>query len=161
VRELGYLLRDQAPGDHAVSVKAFDRAGNFSEAQAKFLIPGVVKSTSSKNGDEEAKQTDWKLIWLITLVSLSTFLVGYIMFEKRTFRHEKFVAKRESDEVRDAVGNIFSALREEVGEQIGHLFQKPNPSALDREVLMRINEAIDLSEQLIAKEVEDVRKSLM
>lgn len=161
IKESGYLLRDQLPGQHTVSVKAFDRAGNSTEAQASFVIPGVLKTAGAGTGDDEEKPTDWTLIWLIAFVSLSTFLAGYILFEKRIFRREKYVAKRESDEVRDIVGNIFSALREEVGEQVGQLFQQPNPSAHDREVLMRINEAIDLSEQLIAKEVEDVRKSLM
>jgi hypothetical protein len=161
-KESGYILRDQSPGEHTVSVKAFDKAGNFAEAQSKFLIPGVVK-TVGKGGaeDEEEKPTDWKLIWIIILVSLATFLFGYIVFEKKAFRHEKYITKRESDEVRDTVGNIFAALREEVGEQTGQLFQRPNPSAQDREVMMRINEAIDLSEELIAKEVEDVRKLLM
>ena len=63
--------------------------------------------------------------------------------------------------MRDNLGNIFSALREEVGEQTGALFQKPNPSSQDREVMQNINEAIDLSEELLSKEVEDVRKLLM
>jgi hypothetical protein len=161
VKDTGYLLRDQQPGDHRVVVRAFDRAGNFTEAETQFRIPGVAKTARSSNTDDEEKPTDWTLIWLIVFVSLSTFLMGYILFEKKTFRRERYVAKRESDEVRDVVGNIFSALREEIGEQAGQLFQKPNPSAQDREVMMRINEAIDLSEQLITKEVEDVRKSLM
>lgn len=161
VKESGYILRDQLPGQHNVSVKAFDKAGNSSEAQAAFTIPGVLKTSGSAAKGDEEQTTNWTLIWLIAFVSLATFLAGYIAFEKRIFRREKYVAKRESDEVRDVVGNIFSALREEVGEQVGQLFQKPNPSAYDREVMMRINEAIDLSEQLIAKEVEDVRKALM
>jgi rRNA maturation endonuclease Nob1 len=83
------------------------------------------------------------------------------MYERGAFKREKYVTKREADEVRDNVSNVFAALREEVGEQAGLLFQKPNPSALDREVMMRVNEALDLSEELISKEVEDVRKLLM
>ena len=70
------------------------------------------------------------------------------------------MTKREADEIRDNLGNIFAALREEVGEQVSYLFDKPNPSALNREVLTNINEAIDLSEELLSKEVEDVRKLL-
>ena len=63
--------------------------------------------------------------------------------------------------MRDNMGNIFAALREEVGEQTGRLFDQPNPSAQDREVMENINEAVDLSEELLSKEVEDVRKLLM
>ena len=89
------------------------------------------------------------------------FLIGYLWYERKSFRREKYQAKKESDELRDNLGNIFAALREEVGEQTGALFQKPNPSAKDREVMESINGAIDLSEELISKEVEDVRKLLM
>jgi hypothetical protein len=161
VRESGYNLTDQLPGDHDVSVKAFDKAGNFTEAQAKFLIPGVIASAAANAANDEPKPTDWKLIGIIILAALSGFLGGYVMYERGAFKREKYVTKREADEVRDNVSNVFAALREEVGEQAGLLFQKPNPSALDREVMMRVNEALDLSEELISKEVEDVRKLLM
>ncbi len=161
VPDSGYILKDQTPGDHSVSVKAFDAAGNSAEAQAKFTIPGTIKTASAATQDETQASTNWTLIGFIAMVALSAFLLGFLILERRGFRHEKYVAKRESDEVRDIVGNIFAALREEVGEQTGQLFQRPNPSAQDREVMMRINEAIDLSEELIAKEVEDVRKILM
>ncbi len=70
------------------------------------------------------------------------------------------MTKREADEVRDRIASVFSALREEIDEQVNRLYQKPNPSAEDREVTRRIHEAMDLSEELLAKEAEDVRKLL-
>jgi hypothetical protein len=71
------------------------------------------------------------------------------------------MTKREADEVRDRIASVFSALREEIDEQVARLYQRPNPSAEDREVTRRIHEAMDLSEELLAKEAEDVRKLLM
>jgi hypothetical protein len=155
-----YVLSGQPVGKHKLKVSAFDKAGNVGEGNVDFNIT-YDATAAKKGGDEgEPKPTDWRLIIDIVLVALIAFLVGYLWYERGAFRHEKYLTKREADEIRDNLGNIFAALREEVGEQVGYLFQKPNPSAQDREVMLNINEAIDLSEELLSKEVEDVRKLL-
>ncbi len=160
-----YILTAQAPGEHSVTLKAYDKAGNYTPVDGKFTIEGDTAAEAAAKAkaaiDEEPKPTDWGLIANIALVAIIAFLIGYLWYERKTFRREKYVAKKESDELRDNLGNIFAALREEIGEQVGGLFQRPNPSAQDREVMAHINEAIDLSEELISKEAEDVRKLLM
>ncbi len=155
-----YTLKGQIPGEHAVKVTAYDRAGNSRAAEASFVIEGELAAAKKSVEETEEAPTDWRLIGDITLVALIAFLIGYLWYERSAFRHEKYVIKREVDEVRDNLGNIFAALREEVGEQTGRLFDKPNPSALDRDAMQEVNEAIDLSEELLSKEVEDVRKLL-
>jgi hypothetical protein len=160
-----YMLSGQAPGEHSVTLKAYDKAGNYTPVDGKFVIEGDTEEEAAAKAkaalDEEPKPTDWSLIANIALIALIAFLIGYLWYERKTFRREKYVAKKEADELRDNLGNIFAALREEIGEQVGGLFQRPNPSAQDREVMAHINEAIDLSEELISKEAEDVRKLLM
>ena len=155
-----YSLTGQSPGEHTFKVLAFDRAGNSTTVEAKATIEGSAATTKKIVEEEVVKPTDWRLIGDIALISLIAFLIGYMWYERSAFRHEKYLIKREADELRDNIGNIFAALREEVGEQTGRLFEKPNPSALDREVMVDTNEAIDLSEELLSKEVEDVRKLL-
>ncbi len=155
-----YILTSQPVGTHKLKVLAYDKAGNSGEANANFSVT-FDPNSGKKPGDEgEPQPTDWRLIIDIVLVALIAFLLGFLWYERGAFRHEKYLSKREADEVRDNLGNIFAALREEVGEQVSYLFDKPNPSALDREVVKNINEAIDLSEELLSKEVEDVRKLL-
>lgn len=158
-----YTLSGQSPGAHEVKVNALDKAGNTTEAtgNGKFTLVDLAAAAKKIADDAAPTPTDWRLIFDIVLIALIFFVIGYLWYERNAFRHEKYIAKREADEVRDNLGNIFSALREEVGEQVGALFQKPNPSPQDREVMMNINEAIDLSEELLSKEVEDVRKLLM
>lgn len=155
-----YTLPSQSPGDHTVKVNAFDKANNTIGVEGKFTIAGA-NAVKKIDDSEEPKPTDWRLIIDVGLVAVIAFLVGYMLYERSAFRHEKYVTKREADELRDNMGNIFAALREEVGEQVGRLFDKPNPSAQDREVMENINEAVDLSEELLSKEVEDVRKLLI
>lgn len=161
VKNGSYTLAAQSPGEHTVTVKAYDKAGNFTGADGKFTIAGTLASAAKAVDEEAPKPTNWGLILNIALIALIAFLIGYSWYEQKMFRREKYVAKRESDELRESLGNIFAALREEIGEQTSALFQKPNPSAQDREVMGHINEAIDLSEELISKEAEDVRKLLM
>jgi polyisoprenoid-binding protein YceI len=161
VKNGAYTLSGQSPGEHTLTLKAYDKAGNFTAVDGKFTIEGAVPGAAKAVVDEEPKPTNWGLILNVALVALIAFLIGYLWYEQKTFRREKYVAKRESDELRESLGNIFAALREEIDEQTSALFQKPNPSAQDREVLGHINEAIDLSEELISKEAEDVRKLLM
>lgn len=154
-----FTLAAQPSGEHVVKITAYDKAGNSTGAEAKFTID-VVPILATAVGDDTPQPTDWRLIGDIILVALIAFLIGYLWYERSAFRHEKYLAKREADELRDNMGNVFSAVREEIGEQAGRLFQKPNPSAQDREVMVNINEAVDLSEELLSKEVEDVRKLL-
>ena len=155
-----YTLSSQSVGSHKIKVSALDKAGNAGDAEASFTVTYDANASKKLADDSEPKPTDWRLIFDIILISLIAFLVGYLWYERGAFQHEKYVTKREADEIRDNLGNIFAALREEVGEQVSYLFDKPNPSALNREVLANINEAIDLSEELLSKEVEDVRKLL-
>lgn len=156
----GYKLANVPGGERTITVKAYDKAGNSTEAEAKATIPEAPPPAAPVE-EEEEKPLDWALIRQVILVAIVAFLIGYLIYERRAFAHEKYLAKREADELRDEMASVFAALREEVGEQTGTLFQKPNPSARDREVMEKINEAVDLSEEILAKEVEDVRKYLM
>lgn len=159
MRTGAYTLAGQIPGSHNVKVSAFDKAGNSTPKEAAYTIIGE-NANVKKIEEEESKPIDWRLIGDIALISIIAFLAGYLWYERNAFRHEKYLAKREADELRDHVGSIFSAIRDELSEQVGRLFEKPNPSARDRETMKSINEAVDLSEELISKEVEDVRKLL-
>jgi hypothetical protein len=158
VKNGSYLLLGQLPGNHKMKVTAFDRAGNATAEEGNFTVAG--SATTKKTDEEEEKPIDWRLFIDIGLFACIIFLLGHLWHSRSTFRNEKYLVKREADELRDNLGNIFAAVREEVGEQVGRLFQKPNPSAQDREATKNINEAIDLSEELLSKEVEDVRKLL-
>lgn len=161
LKPTGYPLTGVASGEHTITVKAYDKAGNSTSAEAKATVIGEDATQAKPVEEEEEKPTDWALIRQIILIAILAFLIGYLVYERRAFSHEKYLAKREADELRDEMASVFAALREEVGEQVGTLFQKPNPSARDREVMGKINEAVDLSEEILAKEVEDVRKYLM
>jgi hypothetical protein len=63
-------------------------------------------------------------------------------------------------EVGDRLINIFGVLRDEIEEKVLELSHKPNMTDAERNILEGLKDALDVSEELIDKEIEDVRKLL-
>ena len=103
---------------------------------------------------------DWALWIIVLLVGGVSFLIGAIMYERKSVRVEKEYIKREADEVRDKLEGIFSVLRDEVEEQVIALATKPNMTESERGILQKLKEALEISEELLDKEIEDIRKLL-
>lgn len=159
IKDGKYPLLSIPNGSHSVKITAFDVGGNKRDAEAAFMVNAPIKE--EKTTDESEKGLPWEMIIIAILFACIGIMIGIIWNERNSYRKEKFTTKKEADEVRDRIASVFSALREETDEQINRLYQKPNPSSEDREVTRRIHEAMDLSEEILAKEAEDVRKMLM
>jgi hypothetical protein len=158
VKDGKYPLLSVPNGSHSVKINAYDVGGNVRSAETAFMVNAPVKA-DAPTADAQTNSV-WPMIGVALLFAAIGGLIGIIWYERNAFRQEKFQTKREADEVRDRIASVFAALREEVDEQLARLYQKPNPSAEYREVTRRIHEATDLSEELLAKEAEDVRKML-
>ena len=55
---------------------------------------------------------------------------------------------------------IFSALRDEIHDQIVTITKRPRLSKKEREAVEGLNQALEVSETLIEKEISDVKKIL-
>lgn len=159
IKEGKYPLLSIPNGSHSVKITAFDNGGNKRDAEAAFMVNAPIKE--EKAVDETEGGIPWAMVAIAVLFACLGAAIGIIWHERGSYRKDKFAIKREADEVRDRLASVFAALREEVDEQINRLYQRPNPSSEDREVTRRIHEAMDLSEEILAKEAEDVRKMLM
>jgi hypothetical protein len=80
--------------------------------------------------------------------------------DRRKFHEEKDRIKRETMEAGDKLINIFGVLRDEIEEKVLELSHKPNMTDVERNILEGLKDALDISEELIDKEIEDVRKLL-
>jgi hypothetical protein len=157
----GYLLGGLSAGAQNFKVFAYDKAGNKQESAGSVSVlgPPVVAAKSAEDEEKPSVFTGSYILSLILAAALA-FTIGYMIYDRRVSARDKWKAKREADEVRERLETIFSVLRQELDEQLSILAQKPNPSPTDREVQERLREALDISEELIDKEVEDVRKLL-
>ena len=67
---------------------------------------------------------------------------------------------KETKEVAQSVARAFRALREKVQEQIEHLDKKPGLTKGEKEVRDKLQDALNISEEFIGKEIKDIEKEL-
>ncbi len=158
---LGYLLTELVDGTYTVTVTAFDRAGNKTVSTAPVLITaGWIEPIEG-----EEKTSFWSfltgtnlLIMFLVLVSLFEF--AYIIYERKQFTKKEELLRKETREIQDQMEKIFSALRDEIYDQINEITKRPRLSKKEKEAVEGLNQALEVSETLIEKEINDVKKIL-
>ena len=154
----GYRIANLDPGERTFSVTAVDRAGNEQTAHATATVTG----TRAVQDDGGVKTSGFGAIYWVSLLFTGALAIVITMLvqERRRFHEEKDHIKRETMEIGDRLVNIFGVLRDEIEEKVIELSHKPNMTDNERNILEGLKDALDVSEELIDKEVEDVRKLL-
>jgi len=146
----------QLAGFHTIVVEALDMAGNAAIASLDFETK--APKVSAESVVVEQKDNTFLYIISLILVFFVAILLAFIFFERRKFDNEKEIIKREANEVREKMAGVFAVLRDEIEEQVIALATKPNMTESERQILEKMKEALEISEELLDKEVEDVRK---
>ena len=154
----GYTLTNIDPGERTITVTAIDRAGNEREESTTVMVTGVRPAPIS----DDVKTSGFGAIYWVSLLFMAAIAVVATMLiqERRRFREEKELIKREAAEAGDKLINVFGVLRDEIEEKVLELSHKPNMTDNERTILEGLKDALDISEELIDKEIEDVRKLL-
>ena len=159
--KLGYLLKELEDGTYTVKVTAFDKAGNRTDSS----VPVLITAGWTKPVAEEAQASLWDLFTgtnvLIALLVLTIILqFAYIIFERKQYRKKEEKLRKETREIQDQMEKIFSALRDEIYDQVNNITKRPRLSAKEKEAVEGLNQALEVSETLIEKEINDVKKIL-
>lgn len=137
-------------GEYEVWAKLIDDRGAQSLDSTKHPLtvtaPGIIETFG------------WFIIAILILIII--ILLLYIIYQKNKYLIEKRRIKKETEEMKSKLGKIFAALREEVDELIELADQRPGLSEHERRVKEKLQESLDISEEFIAKEVEDVEKEI-
>jgi hypothetical protein len=159
--KVGYLLKDLEDGTYTVKVIAFDKAGNSRETSAAVLITaGWVKPV------EDAKKTSfWDfftainlfIIFLITVILLAGV---YFWYDHKHSKEREEKLRKEVKEIQDQMEKIFSALRDEIYDQILSISTRKRLSPKEKEAIEGLTQALEVSETLIEKEINDVKAIL-
>lgn len=158
---VGYLLSELVDGTYTVSVTAYDRAGNKTEStlaiviQAGWLPP--VEEAEGASFWAFFTATNLLIIFLV-LIALLEFV--YIIYERKQFTKKEEALRKETREIQDQMEKIFSALRDEIYDQINLISKRPRLSQKEKEAVEGLNQALEVSETLIEKEINDVKKIL-
>lgn len=158
---LGYLLKELEDGTYTVKVIAFDLAGNKTESSAPVLITaGWVKEVETEEGSAFWAFFTGANILIIILILIVVFEFSYIIYDRRQFNKKEEKLRKETREVQDQMEKIFSALRDEIYDQINTITKRPRLSKKEKEAVESLNQALEVSETLIEKEINDVKKIL-
>jgi hypothetical protein len=159
--KLGYLLGKLEDGTYTVKVTAFDKAGNTKDSS----VPVLITAGWTPPVETASTTSVWDLFkgknLIITILILAVlFLIGYIYIGKKRLKKREEKLRKETKEIQDQMEKIFSALRDEMYEQINHITKRQRLSKRERETVEGLNQALDVSETLIEKEIGDVKEIL-
>jgi len=154
----GYTITNIDPGEHTIRVAAVDQAGNERSSETQVVVTGQRPVVDT----EDVQKSGFGSIYWVSLLFMAALAVAVTMLiqERRKFQQEKDQIKREAMEVGEKLVNIFGVLRDEIEEKVLELSHKPNMTDNERSILEGLKDALDVSEELLDKEVEDVRKLL-
>lgn len=157
-----YPVPPQPGGQQHITLKAFDKAGNFATAEADLNLPFVAApKPASASTDETAPAPSGfgaggYLAVLFALITGS--LIAWSLYSRKIAQREKERLLQAVLEVRDKNDRIFSAMREEFEQLINDYDEKPQLTPEERELLEQIKEVLDISEELVDTGIEDLKK---
>ena len=159
--KLGYLLGELEDGTYTVTVIAFDKAGN----QTVSTVPVLITAGWVRPTDIVEEVSFWSfftgtniLIFLLVVTVILQFI--YIIYTRKQFFKTEEKLRKETKEIQDQMEKIFSALRDEIYDQINDITKRPRLSKKEKEAVESLNQALEVSETLIEKEINDVKKIL-
>jgi len=150
----------QSPGQHPVTVKAVDKAGNLVEATAILTVepmpvpppPPTVSGIVKKFGVH------------IFVILAALFAAGWFAANRHLNEQlkkqmaELKTAHDKANKIRDKIKTVFEALKEEAEEQIKLLDKKPKLSVVEEKILSKMKEALNLAEEFLEKETEKIKE---
>lgn len=159
--KVGYLLKELEDGTYTVKVVAHDKAGNIRESSAAVLITsGWVKPIESKN-----KTSFWDFftainLFIIFLLTIIALMGVYFWYGHKHSKEREEKLRKETKEIQDQMEKIFSALRDEIYDQILSISTRKRLSPKEKEAIEGLTQALEVSETLIEKEINDVKAIL-
>lgn len=94
----------------------------------------------------------------IFLIIFFTVAVALYFRYRVSLLHKKI--RKEADEAEETVDNAFYNLREKIEKEIEFLDKEPGLSEGERELRDKLQEALESSEEVIKKEVKDIKKTI-
>lgn len=159
--KLGYLLKELEDGTYTVKVIAYDKAGNIKESSKAVLITaGWIKPV-----EQVEEESFWSFItpvniFIFFLIVIILLQFVYIWYERKQIKLKEEKLRRETREVQDQMEKIFSALRDEIYDQINMITKRKRLSKNEKDAVEGLNQALEVSETLIEKEINDVKAIL-
>lgn len=153
----GYFLVTNE-GSHNIKVLAYDQALNSREASLVLVSNVIVPTSLAGNNILDIIVDEPVSVLAALMAGLMLLMFGYMVYERQRYASHLDDIQYEADEVQIQLLKIFSALREEIYDQIQAIDSKKRLSKQEKEAVTALNKALDVSEVLIDREIKDVQK---
>lgn len=151
----GYVLNSDALAPYEIQVAAYDKAGNSTSADI-MVVPTEIPPSGQVGMIENGAAS--LLVGL--LASLVLLMLGYLIFERQRYARHLGKLEKETNDIHTQLLRIFSALREEIHDQVQSITKKKRLSKGEREAVEGLKSALSVSESLIEREVKEVKDLL-
>jgi len=147
-----FLIFDQKleKGDYLIWAQLFDKRGAQSPETEKINLKVISFPFFQK----------YSLLIIIFLILIIILLILYIFYQRKKHKKEIELIKKEYHQLKDKISRMFSALREEVKEQVEVLDKRPGLSRAEKELHDKLKEALEISEAFLGEEMADFEKIL-
>jgi len=147
-----FLIFDQKmeKGDYLIWAQLFDKRGAQSPETEKINLKVIFFPFFQK----------YSLLIIIFLILIIILLTFYIFSQRKKHKKEIELIRKEYHQLKDKISRMFSALREEVKEQVEVLDKRPGLSRAEKELHDKLKEALEISEAFLGEEMADFEKIL-
>ncbi len=158
-----YPIPPQAGGPAKVKIVAYDKAGNTRVSEKDFTLPLVEKAAKGAKPGEVVEAPGFFTTERILLLIFS-FVIGVLgtinYNNRKKGLSDRLHVLSEVAQVRDKNDKIFSAMREEFEQMVQDLDEKPQLTPTERELLERIKEVIEVSEEIVDTGMDNLKKTI-
>ncbi len=159
----GFLIPPQAGGPTKVKVKAYDKAGNIRESSKELTLPLVAKPVKGAKPGEVVAVPGFFTTERILLL-IFAFVIGVLstlnLRNRKSSERDRLHILTEVAAVRDKNDKIFSAMREEFEQMVQDLDEKPQLTPTERDLLERIKEVLEVSEEIVDTGMDALKKTI-
>lgn len=148
-------------GEHEIVVTAVDKAGNKKSAGAinTNVTEELKKAAVAPVEEGPGFFEKWgNAILIFILLAAIGALIALLILEKKKMEELKIAATREVGDVRATMEKVLSALRDEGEDLFAGMDGKAGLNHQEAAAFKELREAVDISEELINREIDDVDK---
>ncbi len=163
-----YETPEMQPGDHILTAKAIDQAGNYLESFVEFKVEAIIAPSDTITAQTIVeKQSLFSRIKPLFL-SLAVFIILVLLLRRTCPKFCNFVLFNEklTKKIYKVTGDlhkVFNLLKDDIGEQIKKLEKtktKRQLTAEEEKIMKQLKHDLDQAEVFIKKDIEDIAKDL-
>ena len=147
-------------GEYEIEVVAVDEAGNETSADPLTVVvtQELQKTVAPVEEGPGFFEKYGTAIMIFIFIMIISALTAMLIIQKKQTEELKVAALRDTRAIRTTVEKVLSALRDEAQDLFASMDGKQGLNNKEQAAYDELREAVDISEELIAREIDDIEK---